>query len=227
MSRCEPLTEAEATVIRKIWEGPRRQDGAFLWYGLTRGADFNGLSRTGGNPLTAQPSGITLDWWRYFLTQNPQWDWTTLNYSLYEQMWDQSVEEFGGVFATDNPDLTAFRDRGGKLILWHGWADPLIYPQGTIDYFRRVEERMGNASSFARLFLAPGVGHCRGGVGPEPTGQLDALVNWVEKSTPPATLRAVKGERSRPLCPYPGNARYKGGGDPNDASNFSCVISQP
>lgn len=220
---CEPFTVEDAAVIRKIWEGPRRADGTFLWYGLTRGADFSGLSRTGGTPLTAQPSGISLDWWKYFLTQNPQWDWTTLNQALYEQMWDQSVEEFGGVIGTDNPDLTAFRDRGGKLILWHGWADQLIYPQGTIDYFKRVEERMGSAAPFARLYLAPGVAHCRGGAGPEPTGQLEALVDWVEKGTAPGSLKAVKGERSRPLCPYPLTARYKGSGSLDEAASFSCA----
>ena len=150
---CGAITRADIEVIRKIWEGPRRRDGSFLWYGLPRGADFGGLSRTGGSPPMGQPMGITLDWWRYFLTQNPKWDWTTITPALFEQMWDQSVEEFGAAIGTDNPDLTGFRERGGKLLLWHGWADPVIFPEGTIDYYMRVRERMGaGAAEFVRLF---------------------------------------------------------------------------
>ena len=154
---CGAFTAADADVINKIWEGPRRRDGTFLWYGLPRGAAF-ALSATGGTPPTGRPFAITLDWFRYFLTQNPQWDWATITHASYEQLWDQSVEQYGAVFGTDNPNLSAFRDRGGKLILWHGWADPLIYAEGTIDYYTRVQQQMGGpqkTSSFARLFMAP------------------------------------------------------------------------
>ena len=73
---CGAITEADAQVIRAIWEGPRRRDGSFLWHGLERGADFSGLSGTGGTPLAPRPNGITLDWWRYFLNEDPQWNWT-------------------------------------------------------------------------------------------------------------------------------------------------------
>ena len=228
---CGALTEADADVIRKIWEGPRRRDGSFLWYGLARGADFGGLSGTQGNPPAGRPNPITLDWFRYFLTQNPQWDWTTITQGSYEQLWDQSVEEFSDVIATDNPDLTGFRDRGGRLVMWHGQADPLIYPGGSIDYYNHVTERMGGASKtaeFLRLFLAPGVGHCGGGAGPPPTGQLTAVINWVENGKAPETLAAVRRDqagaivRSRPLCQYPRVARYKGEGSTDDAANFAC-----
>ena len=125
---CGAITEADAKVIRAIWEGPRRRDGSFLWHGLERGADFSGLSGTAGTPLAPRPNGITLEWWRYFLTQDPQWNWTSLTRASYERYWDQSVEQFGAVFATDNPDLTAFKARGGRIIMWHGWSDQLIYP---------------------------------------------------------------------------------------------------
>ena len=90
------------------------------------------------------------------------------------------------MFGTDNPNLSAFRDRGGKLILWHGWADPLIYAEGTIDYYTRVQQEMGGpqkTSSFARLFMAPGVGHCAGGPGPQPRQPFDSLISWVELGT--------------------------------------------
>lgn len=227
---CGAIAEADADVIRKIWQGPRRRDGSFLWYGLPRGAPF-ALSATGGMPLTGRPFAITLDWFRYFLTQNPKWEWTTLTAQAYEELWDQSIEQFGPVFGTDNPDLTAFRDRGGKLIAWHGWADPLIYAEGTTDYFTRVQRHMGGSdktAAFMRLFMAPGVGHCAGGAGPAPTGHFEAVVRWVEEGRAPETLDAVSRDqsgtlvRSRPLCRYPLVARYKGRGTTDAAENFEC-----
>jgi len=228
---CGTFTPSDADIVRKIWEGPRRRDGSFLWYGLARGADFAGLSGTGGTPLEPRPNSITLEWWRYFLNQNPQWDWRSLTRAAYEQYWDQSVEEFSAVIGTDNPDLSAFRDRGGRLVMWHGQADQLIYPEGSIDYFTRVQQKMGGAdrtASFIRLFLAPGVGHCAGGNGPAPTGQLEAIVKWVEGGKAPDTLTAVRRDqastivRARPLCSYPLVARYTGHGSTDEAANFEC-----
>ena len=181
--------------------------------------------------MTGRPFAITLDWFRYFLTQNPKWEWTTLTAQTYEELWDQSIEQFGPVFGTDNPDLTAFRDRGGKLIAWHGWADPLIYAEGTTDYFTRVQRHMGGSdktAAFMRLFMAPGVGHCAGGAGPAPTGHFEAVVRWVEEGRAPETLDAVSRDqsgtlvRSRPLCRYPLVARYKGRGTTDAAENFEC-----
>jgi Tannase and feruloyl esterase len=221
---CGTFTETDVDLIRKFWEGPRRQDGSFLWYGQPRGADLN-------ETLKPQVSDIAQDWFRYFLAQDPKLNWTTITPAAYERYFDQSVEEFGAVIGTDNPDLTAFRDRGGKAILWHGWADPVITPEGTIDYYTRVQEKMGGAgktSEFVRLFLAPGVGHCAGGAGPTPYGQLDELLSWVEEGKAPQTLTAARRDqagaitRSRPLCQYPLVAKYKGTGSTDDAANFVC-----
>jgi hypothetical protein len=228
-SGCSAFTDADATVIRRIWEGPKRRDGSFLWYGLPRGTPFS-LSATGGTPLAGRPFEITLDWFRFFLTQNPQYDWQTLTHASYEQLFDQSVEQFNAVLGTDNPDLTAFRDRGGRLLLWHGVADPLIYFEGTVDYYKRVAQQMGGAAktaAFLRFFLAPGVGHCAGGAGPQPTGLLEALVKWVEEKKAPETLEAQRREantvvRTRPLCQYPQVAKYKGKGSTDEAANFEC-----
>ena len=190
---CKSFTEADANLIRKFWEEPRRQDGAFLWYGLPRGASLTALWDSKGTPLKLQAMGITLDWYRYFLTQNPEFDWTTITYDSYERLWEQSVEQFGAVIGTDDPDLTEFRDRGGKAIVWHGWSDPLISAYGTVDYYRRVQQRMGGPEKtleFIRLFLAPGVAHCGGGQGPSPSGQMEALIKWVEEGKAPDTLTA-------------------------------------
>jgi feruloyl esterase len=179
----------------------------------------------------ARPNPITLDWFRFFLTQNPQWDWMTITRGSYEQLWDQSVEQFSAVIATDNADLRAFRDRGGRIVMWHGQSDPLIYPGGSIDYYKHVIEQMGGAAKtaeFMRFFLAPGVGHCGGGVGPAPTGQLAAVIDWVESGKAPEALTAIRRDstgtvtRSRPLCRFPSSARYKGQGSTDDAANFAC-----
>jgi feruloyl esterase len=159
----------------------------------------------------------------------------TLTRAAYEQYWDKSVEQFSAVLATDNPDLAAFKARGGKIVMWHGQADPLIYPGGSIDYYARVEQAMGGAdktSDFYRLFLAPGVGHCGGGAGPSPSGQFEAVVKWVEEGSAPATLAAVRRDstgaatRSRVLCPYPATARYTGSGSTDEARNFACRASR-
>ena len=226
---CGAFTETDATVIRRLWEGPRREDGSFLWYGLPRGADLNSLWTSRGTPLKAQPFPIMLDWFRYFLTQDPQFDASSVTPAGYERLFDQSVEQYAQVIAADNPDLTAFRDRGGRAIVWHGWADQLISAEGTVDYYTRVQQAMGGAkktSEFIRLFMAPGVGHCGGGVGPAPTGTLDAMLAWVEENKAPETLQAVKRDqttsRTRPLCQYPQVAKYKGSGSTDDAASFSC-----
>jgi feruloyl esterase len=228
---CGSFTEADVQVIRRLWDGPRREDGGFLWYGLPRGADMNALWTSRGAPPRPQIFGIAQDWFRYFLTQDPKFDANTITPAAYERFWDQSVEQFGLVFGTDNPDLTDFRNRGGKAIVWHDWADQLITAHGTIDYYERVIKQMGGAektSEFLRLFMAPGVAHCGGGQGPAPSGQLEALLAWVEESRAPATLTAVRRDqsgaiiRSRPLCQYPLVAKYRGSGSTDDAANFVC-----
>jgi feruloyl esterase len=163
------------------------------------------------------------------LVQDPRWDWTSLASGEFELLFNQSIEEFGAVLGTDDPDLTRFRDRGGKLILYHGLADQLIPAQGTVDYYRQVEQKMGGARQtmqFARLFLVPGVDHGFIGAGPSPTGLMDALVSWVEDGKASERLIAELPDdngriiRTRPLFPYPQIAVYKGTGSTDEAANF-------
>jgi len=229
--QCGTFTQTDASIVRRIWEGPRRTDGSFLWYGAAKGADLSALSGSSGSPLQPQAMFITLDWFKYFLTQDPDFDWKQVTPHGYERLWEQSVEQFGTVIGTDNPDLGAFRDNGGKAILWHGWADQLITAFGTIDYYERVEKAMGGSRAtdqFVRLFMAPGVAHCAGGYGPNPYGQLEALVEWVEEGEAPemlpAAMRNESGDvvRERPLCPWPKVARYRGRGSTDEAASFTC-----
>jgi feruloyl esterase len=223
------FTEVDADVVRKIWQGPRAQDGSFLWYGPDRGADLSPLAGTGGKPLSGRPFPIPLDWVRYFLVQDPKWDPATLTPAEFELLWRQSVEEYGAVIGTDDPDLTRFRDHGGKIIIMHGLADQLITADGTIDYYKRVLQRMGGekeVSQFARLFLVPGVDHGFHGAGATPVGQMEALTRWVEEGVAPDKLLAEHKDhdsrvtRTRPLFPYPQVAKYKGTGSTDEATNF-------
>lgn len=131
--------------------------------------------------------------------------------------------------ATDT-DLAAFRERGGKALMYYGWADPALNPMMGVNYYEDVLKRMGASTpDFFRLFMMPGVFHCSGGVGPDRIDALGALTTWVEKGTVPDRLRAAKLEagkevRTRPLCPYPQTAIYKGSGSVDDAANFTCGV---
>lgn len=222
------FTETDAAVVRRIWEGPRRQDGSFMWYGLPRGTALTALAQTTGTPLTGVPFGIPHDWFKYFLSQDPKWDWKTLTRDRFERLFDQSAEQYYLTYGPDDPNLAPFKDRGAKLVIWHGWADQLIPPEGAIDYYRRVVREMGGPEKtlpFARLYMVPGVAHGGSVGGPLPTGVLRAVIRWVEEGQPPDSLlaaRMVDGKvvRTRPLYPYPLRAKYKGTGSTDDAANF-------
>jgi hypothetical protein len=221
---CGDFTEADARVLQMIWDGPRASDGSFLWYGLTMGAPLNAFA----GPV---PFPVTLQHINYWVKQDPAFDWHTLGYAGLEEVFHESHELFGDVIGTDDPNLSAFRDTGGKVIIWHGWNDQLIFPEGTIDYYERVIDTFHNAKQvrqFARLFMAPGVFHCAGGTGPSVFDMFGALVQWVENDQVPDRIIAsqiVGGTvvRTRPLCAYPFVAHYNGRGDPNLAKSFKCA----
>ncbi len=230
------FTAADADVVRKLWQGPRAHDGSFMWHGMVPGTDLFETAGTVGTPLTGKPFGIALDYLRHYLVQDPKWDWTKLTPAKFELLWRQSVEQYGEVIGTDNPDLTAFRDGGGKLLIFHGLADQQIPAGGTIDYYRRVQQRMGGAektTQFARLFLVPGVNHGFRGAGPAPTSVVDAMVRWVEEGEAPERLLAERRDeagkliRTRPLFPYPAVARYVGHGSTDEAANFEPAQPRP
>jgi feruloyl esterase len=135
------------------------------------------------------------------------------------------------ILSPTDPDLRPYKNRGGKILLYHGWADPGISAYGTLDYFEKVVKAVGGqaqADMFARLFLAPGVHHCGGGPGPGSFDMLSALEAWVERGEAPSRIVASRAEngavtRTRPLCSYPMVARYNGQGSVDDAANFTCA----
>ncbi|MCI2418441.1 tannase/feruloyl esterase family alpha/beta hydrolase [Saccharopolyspora sp. K220] len=229
---CGPITAADVDVMRKIGEGPRRADGGFLWYGLAPGAPFAGLNDTVevDGRLVGKPFEYDLWWFSLFLAQDRSFDWTSLTYRSFEAFFDQADQMYSDVLGADAPDLSAFQEAGGKMLLWHGKADFGVPFQGTVDYYERVQDRLGSGRTqqFLRLFLAPGVGHCGGGAGPAPADPLGALVKWVEGGKAPRTLEASRVDdgqvtQTRPICMYPFVARWTGWGDANDESAYRCV----
>ncbi|MFF7094446.1 DUF6351 family protein [Streptomyces rubradiris] len=229
------VTAADAAVVRKIWDGPRTASGRKLWSGVPVGADLKGLAGTApdadGN-LKGAPFPVPAHWTASWVEKDPSFDVSTLTYRRFTELFHRAVAEYGHIMDTDDPDLSAFRESGGKLLTWQGQADEYIPPQGTADYHRRVVRDMGGAKKvddFYRLFLAPGTDHCGLNGQDGSADGLAALTAWVEHGkaprTLPATLVNAEGERlERDLCAYPAVSRYRGHGDPSLATSFRCVL---
>lgn len=184
----------------------------------------------------SRPQGSWSNHWRYAVFENPAYDFITFNWDTDV---DQARRKEGGTYDVTTGDFSAFADRGGKFIMYHGWADSLITPQLTLKTWERMNNQMGSphVDSFARLFMIPGVDHCGGGTGTSSFELLTALANWVENgvapdatspgnttiASRPANAAAGFTARTRPLCPYPQIAKYKGSGSVDEAANFVCA----
>jgi hypothetical protein len=235
------LTSKEVGAVSKIWDGPRDPHGRRLWFGLDRGASLAGLDGS-------FPFPISTDHFAYWLHQNPSFDWHTITEASFVTDFLNSEFKFENVIGTDSTDLDSFIEHKAKDITYHGTADQLIFSRGTTNYFERLRKRYGaqNVDKFARLFMAPGMGHCLGGAGANAFGNvfgppvssdpqhdiLKALVDWVEAGIPPDRITATKFINdnpasgvafTRPLCVFPKLAAYKGSGDPTDAGNWTCA----
>jgi len=232
---CGTITAADAAVMNKILQGPATASGKSLWYGLEPGASLSSIAATttANGVTTPSPFSISVGWLGTWLQENPGWNWQTLTYAQFDKLFAQSTREFDSILASDSPDLTAFKEHGGKLLIWQGLADPLAFPQATTQYYRDVQQTMGGAAStsaFARLFLAPGASHCGSGAGPAPTaaGPVTAVANWVQHGKAPKSILATMTDPApptltRPVCAYPLQARYIGHGNTNQARNFRCT----
>jgi feruloyl esterase len=247
------LTEPQVAALKKIYAGPKNSKGEQVFPGFPPGGE------TGAGGWAAWILGLGpgksaqyLFGTQYFANMvfdNPAWDVKTFNIDKDLQTADEKTARI--LNATD-PDLRAFRKRGGKLILYHGWCDAAIPAENTINYYRSLVAKMGqrNVDKFVRLFMVPGLQHCADGPGPHsfgqagPSAQADAehdiflaLERWVEKGIAPNMIIAVKPAalldpskgitRSRPLCAFPLVARWKGTGSTDDAANFACVKEEP
>jgi feruloyl esterase len=211
----QTITSPVATKTDKMLF-PRVEPGTELRWG-----------RLAGGP---QPADLFLDEFRYIVYQDPNWDWRTFDLerdSSRAHAIDKDVDEL-------NPDLTAFAKHGGKLLLYHGWADQQVAPGSSVEFYKAVMDASGGpeqTSNWVRLFMAPGMAHCSGGEGPDNFDKIGVMEQWVEQSKTPEQIIAThktagKIDRTRPLCPYPQIAHYKGTGSIDEASNFSCSLSR-
>lgn len=232
------LTPAEAATVQKVYDGPRA-GGKPIFPGFEVGSEVaiprpNGPATSGwvGLIAPAEAGGGAADFglaegtMRYLVFEppQPQWDFKTFDFSRDPP----KLARWGKLANATDTNLRDFRARGGKLLITYGWADSILQPQMGVDYYEKAVSANGrDGTSFMRLFMVPGMAHCGGGIGPDQYDAVTAVIDWVEKGAAPDSLVAnkiVNGQvtRSRPLCPYPQVARYKGQGSTDDAANFEC-----
>jgi feruloyl esterase len=240
------LTSPQITALKKIYSGPRTARGEQLYPGFPPA----GESAWGGwiSGARAEESAQFIfgtQGMGNLIFQNPAYDYKLFNVDHDARAADDLA---GRTLNAIDPDLSAFQKRGGKLILFHGWSDPALPPTATIDYYRSAVTKLGpKADETIRLYMVPGMEHCGGGPGadafgfapglppaePDPSRNMSAaLERWVEQGTAPSAIVATKYNTpddpssgvnfTRPLCPYPQVARYRGAGSENDAANFLC-----
>lgn len=242
------LTAAQLKSLETIYAGSRDASGMQIFPGMLPGAEDG---EGGWKPwITGTEKGKSAyqffvgGYFSNMVYGKKDWDFRGANIDAALKL---AYEKTADAMDAVNPDLKAFLGRGGKLILYHGWNDPAISSLNTINYFNSVKGANGEESADVRLYMVPGMQHCSGGPGATSFGQRDAatrgdaehdiftaMVQWVEGGQAPGQLIATKyGEgadadsvqMTRPLCPYPQSARYKGAGDPNVAASFECVAS--
>ena len=222
-----------ADAIHKIHQGPTTLSGFNVFPGLPHGTLSNvflNITIDSNGVRTLNDPGVLDVFPRTILLKDSNFNVSKLTTSDYLALWVQANEEYGWLLNSDNSDLSAFRDAGGKLLSWHGISDPIIPVQNTVTYRQRVERDMGGAKAvddYYRLFLAPGVLHCGFGAGAVPKDPLEDLLGWVERGEPPETLPSEttnqEGELvTRDLCRYPRAPKYLATGSINKASSWSC-----
>src|SRR5919108_799607 len=243
----ECFTAPQITTLKKLYEGPRDAKGALIFPGYLPGAEEGdggwGLWITGQAPGKSLLFAFGTGYFSNMVYEKPDWDYKSTKVNDGLRAADAKTAK---ILNSTNPDLSAFKARGAKLILYHGWNDAAISALNTINYYNAVESKMGQkeADAFSRLYMVPGLQHCGGGPRANSFGQLGmgapdpkqnmeaALVEWVEKGIAPSEIVATKfvdddpskGVKfTRSLCPYPQVAKFKGTGDPNDAANFVCA----
>ena len=219
------LTAPQLDSVKRMYAPAKTKAGEIVFPGKEPG------SETGWNVISGgaqAPPGVSLGSFQVAY-DNLNWDWRSFDFDRDLKIVDEKV---GTIINAINPDLSAFKARGGKLILYHGWNDTAISPGNTVNYYNSVLAKMGQKQdNWIRLFMIPGMGHCQGGPGPNQVNYLAALERWRESGVAPDHLEAFhvtnnRVDMARPLCPYPQVAQYKGTGSTNDAANFVCKAAQ-
>ena len=219
------LTPPQVETARSFYAAVRHPlSGEIVMSGLEPGTE-----RLWGAIGGPQPLGTSIEAFRYVVFGDQRWDWRRFN--LASDL-ERASRVDNGVLDSSDPDLRPFFERGGKLLLYHGWSDPQIPAGNTIDFFDRV---VGVAGSEAvgrsvQLYMVPGMNQCTGGTGVDTFDTVGAINQWLVTGQAPASIpaaRVVDGviERTRPLCPYGQVAEWNGSGSISDAAAFTCVGS--
>ncbi|MES2490220.1 MAG: tannase/feruloyl esterase family alpha/beta hydrolase [Pseudomonadota bacterium] len=235
-NQADCLSAAQVEAAKKIYQGPRNsKTGAQMYPGYPVGSEAVQWSQWITGPKADQ-AFYANELFRNMVHEDATWDLSKLN---LDADYAKSVKKIGPILNSNKPDMSVFAKKGGKLILYHGWADGALTPLGTIKYYERLHAKMGAAATakFMRFYMAPGLAHCIGGPGPNDFDMLKPLEQWVENKTAPDTIIASKYEneyakllgmeqsepvRTRPLCQYPKVAHWKGSGSTDKAENFEC-----
>ena len=225
-SQC--LTHDEVKAVEAIYQGAKNaRTGASLYYGWAKGSELGWPAYWANPGKPGEPA--RLNFWRHWVFHDPDWAADRFDF-------DQDVtrlEDISPIIDAVNPDLSAFAAAGGKLIQFHGLADPVVPPSESTGYYAQVKAISGDPSGFFRLFMVPGMGHCQGGPGIMTVETQDALERWVENGKAPETLPGTRFKSmnpadgvvfTRPVCPYPTQAAYDGKGDRSAASSFTCKV---
>jgi len=217
------LTAPQIAGLKKVYDGAKNpRTGEQIFPGYMRGGETGWGFWIAGTqtPPRDYQHGIMFNSLAYLVFGDPKWDWRSFNFDKDVELADQKV---GGAINQVSPDLSAFRKHGGKLLQYHGWNDPAVSPLNSIDYFESVQAKMGDTSSFYRLFMIPGMEHCVGGPGASSFDHMQVIVKWVEDGVAPERIVASGLGRTHPLCAYPKVAKYMGKGSTEDAANYACA----
>ncbi len=244
------LNAKQLQTLKDIYAGYRDPRGQLVYPGFMPGSELGWKSfiiadADPSKPFTDKSAVGAVGFFKYFVFDNPSWNFLTWNYDRDMPLTDKKLAS--EINAMD-PGLKPFRAHGGRLLLYHGWADPGVSPLETIIYYDKVVaaitgteatapghetpafvDRIKDTEDFARLFMVPGMGHCGNGPGPNRFDAFGPLTNWVEHGRPPSEIVAshITNETvkfTRPLCPYPMTAHYTGHGSTDQAANFSCRL---
>jgi len=236
------LTEAQAHALTRLYQPARRSDtNEKIYPGLERGGEdgFGPLSwatAVTGPPAPGAPPGtpgisvlLASAYINNVAFQNADPFFKTFLFNFASDL--DFVISALDIYTANDPDLSAFQQKGGKVLMYHGWSDPVVPPRGSTEYWKSVRKELGvqTARDVLGLFMAPGMEHCVGGTGPFLFDAVTPLEQWVEQGIAPTRIDALhvnlatgQPTRTRPLCRYPQVARYDGDGSIDDASNFNC-----